>query len=34
MVTYVQKCFFLKKILLVLEMAVLERFGENVVKNL
>jgi len=28
-VTCVQKCFFIKKILLVLEMAVLEHFGEN-----
>jgi len=33
-VTYVQKCVFIKNLLLVLEMAVLERFGENVVKNL
>jgi len=33
-VTFVQKCFFLKNLQLVLEMAVLEHFGENVVKNL
>jgi len=34
-IAYVQKWFFNKKyLLLVLEMAVLERFGENVVKKL
>jgi len=34
-VTCVQKCVFLiKNLLFNLEMAVLERFGENVVKNL
>jgi len=37
-VTCVQKCSFIKNLLLVLEMAefwsILERFGENVVKNL
>jgi len=33
-VTCVQKCFFIKNLLLVLEMAVLEHFGEKVVKNL
>jgi len=34
MVTCVQKCFFIKNLLLILKMAILERFGENVVKNL
>jgi len=33
-VTYVQKWFFIKNLLLVLEMAILERFGKNIVKNL
>jgi len=33
-VTYVKKCFFIKKLLRVLKMAVLEHFGENVVNNL
>jgi len=33
-VTCVQKCFFFKNLILVLEMAVLECFGENIVKEL
>jgi len=34
-VTCVQKCFFwIKKLLLILKMAVLEHFGENIAKNL
>jgi len=33
-VTSVQNCFLIKILLLVLEMADLERFGKNIVKNL
>jgi len=33
-ITNVQKYYFIKKFLLVLEMAVLEHFGKNIVKKL